>query len=105
MTSCFDFTRGIYDGAEVCKLLGTFILPKLGSIIDKKNTGIYRDDRLVILRSMNARGLEKMRKIITKMFKQVGFQIEIETKLKNVYFLDIKFNLITGLYTTYKKPN
>ena len=60
---------GIYDGAEVCKLLGRFISPKLGNIIDKKNTSIYRDDRLVILKNMNARGIEKNRKIITKMFK------------------------------------
>ena len=60
---------GIYDGAEVCKLLDRFISPKLGNIIDKKNTSIYRDDRLVILKNMNARGIEKNRKIITKMFK------------------------------------
>ena len=100
-TSCFDVTMGIYDGAEVCKLLGTFISPKLGNIIDKKNRGIYCDDGLVILRNTNAREIEKMRKIV----KEIGFQIEIETILKNVYFLDITFNLITRLYTPYKKPN
>ena len=44
---------GNYDGAEVCELLGTFILSKLGSIIDKKNTGLYHDDVLVVLRNMN----------------------------------------------------
>ena len=26
------------------ELVGTFILPKLGNIIGKKNTGLYRDD-------------------------------------------------------------
>ena len=37
---------GSYDGAEVCELVGTFILSKLGNI-GKKNTGLYSDNRLV----------------------------------------------------------
>ena len=34
-----------------------------------------------------------------------GFQIEIETNLKEVNFLDVTFNLNSGLYKPYKKPN
>ena len=45
---------GNYDGAEVCKLIGTFILSKLGKI-DKKNTGLYHDNGLIVLRNMNFR--------------------------------------------------
>ena len=104
-TSCFDFTMGNYDGAEICELVGTFILSKLGNTMGKKNTGLYRDDGLIVLRNMNARGTYKMRKIIIKMFKEVEFQLEIKTNLKKVHFLDVMFNLITGLYTPYKKPN
>ena len=96
---------GSYDGAKVCKLVGTFILSKLGNIIGKNNTGLYCDDRLAILRNMNAPGTDKMRKIIIKLFKEVGFQLEIKFNLKKVEFLDVIFNLITGLYTPYKKPN
>ena len=58
------------------------ILSKLGNIIDKKYPGLYRDDGLVILRNMNARGTEKVRNIIIKMFKEVEFQLEIKTNLK-----------------------
>ena len=94
---------GSYDGAEVCEFVGTFILPKLGNIIGKKNTGLYRDDGLAVLRKMNARGKDKMRKIIIKMSKEVGFQLDIKSNLKKVEFFDITFNLITGLYTPYKK--
>ena len=36
--SCFGVTMSSYDGAEVCELVGTFILSKLGNIIGKKNT-------------------------------------------------------------------
>ena len=94
-----------YDGTEVCELVGTFISSKLGSIIGKKKTGLYRDEGLAVLRNMNARGTDKMRKIIIKMFKEVGFQPEIKSNLKKVEFLDVTFNLITSLYTPYKKPN
>ena len=54
---------------------------------------------------MNARGTDKMRKIIIRMFKEVGFQLEIKSNLKKVEFLDVTFSLITGLYTPYNKPN
>ena len=96
---------GSYDGAEVCELVGTFILSKLGNIIGKKNTGLYRDDGLAVLKNMNAWGTDEMRKIIIKIFKEVGFQLEIKSNPKKVEFLDVTFNLITGLYTPYKKPN
>ena len=39
------------------------------------------------------------------MFKEVGLKLEIKTNLKKVSFLEVTFNLITGLYTPYKKPN
>ena len=96
---------GRYDDVEVCELVGTFILSKVGNIIGKKNTGLYHDNRLVVLRNMNVWGIDKIRKIIIKIFKDVGSQLEIKTNLKKVEFLDVTLNLITGLYTPYKKPN
>ena len=54
---------------------------------------------------MNAWGPDKLKKIIIKMFKEVGFLLEIKTNFKKVEFLDVTFNLITGLYIPYKKPN
>ena len=74
--SCFGVTINSYDGLEVCELVGTFILSGLGSIIGKKNTGLYRDDGLVVLRNMNAWGIDKIRKIIIKMFKDIGFNLK-----------------------------
>ena len=35
----------------------------------------------------------------------IGFQIEIKTNLHEVNFLDITFNLRSGTYRPYKKPN
>ena len=45
---------GSYDRAEICELVGTFILTKLGKNIIKKNAGLYLHDGLVVLRNINA---------------------------------------------------
>ena len=42
--SLFDVTLGPYDGAEVCELVGTFLLDKISVKYDKNNTGLYRDN-------------------------------------------------------------
>ena len=49
--------------------------------------------------------MDRMRKNIIKVFKDVGFKIEIQTNLKIVDFLDVTFNLENGTYRPYKKPN
>ena len=54
---------------------------------------------------MNARRADKMRTIIIKIFKEVGYQLEIKTNFKKAEFLEVTLNLITGLYTPYKKPD
>ena len=37
--SCFDVTMGSYDGAEVCEVVGIYLLSLLANIIDKNNSG------------------------------------------------------------------
>ena len=44
----FDVPMGCFDGVEICELVGFFILNQLGSVIDKNNIGLYRDDGLGI---------------------------------------------------------
>ena len=80
-TSCFDVTMDCYDGAEVCKLVRTFNLSKLANIIFKINTGLYRDNGVVVLRSMNAERIDKIEKIIVTMSQEVGLQLEIKANL------------------------
>ena len=40
---------GSYDGAEICELVGLFILKQLGKTFGNKNIGLYRDDGLAII--------------------------------------------------------
>ena len=87
------------------ELVGIFILKSLEDKIDKQDIGLYRDDGLMILRNANGQKTDRTRKYIIKVMKGLGFQIEIETNLKEVNFLDVTFNLNSGLYKPYKKPN
>ena len=94
-----------FDGAEVCELVGLYILSTLTKKLGITNIGLYRDDGLGVLRNRSKRQIDIVRKNIIKTFKDIGFDIEIETNLKQVNFLDITFNLDNGIYKPYKKPN
>ena len=45
----FDIIMSSYDGAEICELLGLYILSILGKIYGVQNVGLYRDDGLACL--------------------------------------------------------
>ena len=96
---------GSFDGAEICELIGLYILSLLQPIIKKGDIGLYRDDGLMILHKTNPQKTDKIRKQIIKVFKDIGFQIEIEINLPIANFLDITLNLTNETYQPYKKPN
>ena len=77
----------------------------LAKLINKKDCGLFRDDGLLILRNVNDQQVDRMYKNIIKIFKDIGFTIDVETRLKVIDFLDITFNLNNGTYRPYKKPN
>ena len=101
----FDVTMGIFDGAEVCELIGLFLLNNLSEKYGKNNVGLYRDDGLVLLRNANGPQSERTRKDITREFKKQGLNISINTNLKICNFLDVALNLSDGTYDPYRKPN
>ena len=96
---------GSFDGAEICELVGLYILGSLSQTLIKNNLGLYHDDGLIILRGKNGHELDKTRKEIIKIFKNIGFQIDININLKIVDFLDVTFNLAENSYKPYKKTN
>ena len=101
----FDVTMGSFDGAEVCELVGLLLLSKLTSVVEKKNIGLYRDDGLCVIGNANGPKMDKIRKQITSIFKQQGLSITIDTNLLATDFLDVTFDLATGKYFPYRKPN
>ena len=49
----FDVTMGAYDGAEVCELVGCFLLSIVTQTYDKSNIGLYRDDGLAVFKNIS----------------------------------------------------
>ena len=57
---------GSYDGAEVCEIVGLYLLEKLSTLIDKKKIGLYRDDGLSVIDNANGPKLDRLRKDIIR---------------------------------------
>ena len=101
----FDVSMGAYDGAEVCELIGIFLLNLLGRQYDTKNIGLYRDDGLSIFKNRSGPQMEKIKKRLQKVFKDNGLNVIIECNMKIVNYLDVTFNLNDGTYRPYQKPD
>ena len=101
----FDVTMGSYDGAEVCEVVGLYILYTLGKVVGDEHVGLYRDDGLGEFPGMSNSEADRTRKKIVKVFKDNGLSITIEINLKCTDFLDITLDLTTGKYYPYRKPN
>ena len=94
--SMFDVTMGSFDGAEICELVGLFILNDLTPKFGKEYVGLYRDDGLLLLRGTNGRAADRARKDLNMIFQHVGLKITAEVKHHTVNFLDITLNLRNG---------
>ena len=86
-------------------VVGLFILNHLGKKLGKKNIVLYRDDGLAIIKNRSARLADKTRKELHKVFEQFGPKITAESNLHVVNFSDVTFDLATGKYKPYRKPN
>ena len=94
-----------FDVAEICELVGLYILSQLSNFINKKEIGLYRDDGLEAVDNSNGPKLDKLKKKIIALFKTDGFNISTETNLTTTDFLDVTFDLKTGKYYHLRKPN
>ena len=101
----FDVAMGNFVGAEVCELVGLHLLNKIKFLLGSNNVGWYRDDRLAIVHKANDSKVDRLRKDIINLFKDERLSITIDTNLIEADFLDVSFNLNTGKYFSFKKPN
>ena len=101
----FDVTMGAYDGAEVCELVGTYMLNIIGEKYDKTEIGLYRDDGLAISKNQSGPQNERMKKFLQKAFKDKGLDLVIQCNMKIVNYLDVTLNLSTGQTKPYRKED
>ena len=101
----FDFPMGCYDGAEVCELVGTYILNKLKNATNKDNICLYRDDELGIFQNIPKTEIERKKNQIVKVFEECGLSITIKCNSKSADFLDVMYDLVYEIYKPYRKVN
>ena len=95
---------GPIDGAEICELVGLYLLHNLCDPAQNAELGLYRDNGLVVVRNASGPNVDKIKKKIIKIFQQHNLKITTEANLIQTDFLDVTFNLDTGKYWPYKKP-
>ena len=96
---------GSFHGAEVCDLIGLYLLDKINTATGLSSIGLYRDDGLGVIDQTSGTHRERLKKKIIKTFKDTGFKITIEIGSTSTEFLDISLNLLTDYYQVYSKPN
>ena len=99
----FDVPMRCFDGAEIRGLVWIYNLHLLNSIIRIENVGLNRDDGLGVLQNLSGPDTERLRKLITKIFKDCGLTISIKKSLKTVDFHDVRFALVNNTYQCYRK--
>ena len=97
-----DVTIGSYDGAEVCELVGLYMLSQLQQL--NVNIGLYRDDGLGVT-TQRPQQVENTKKKICKIFKDNGLKISVEANKHIVDFLDVTMDLQKNTYQPFMKPN
>ena len=58
----FDVKMGVHDGAEVCEVVGTFLLDKNSVKYDKNSIGLYLDNGLSVFKNKSGAQLEGIKK-------------------------------------------
>ena len=94
-----------FDGEKTCELVRLYCQSKLEKILPKSTFGRYQDDGLALLRNLNGQQNGKVRENIIRVFKGIGFSLEIETSLKEVDCLDVSLHRPNESYGSEKKPN
>ena len=65
----FDVPTKCFDGAEVCELVGNFIFKKLKNVFQNNTFGLFRDDRLAVIKGLPGPEIERLKKNVIKIFK------------------------------------
>ena len=73
----FDVIMGIYDEAEVCELVGSFLRYALSLKYNKTSIDLYRDDGLAVFRNVSGVHCEKIKKELQKLFQQHDLKLII----------------------------
>ena len=103
----FDIGQGSFDGAESSELIGLFMIDQVVNVhevLPKDHFGLYRDDILGV-DSGGGPKIERDKKKIVKIFKDLGLHITTEATTRRVHFLDFVLDLDKKIHKPFQKPN
>ena len=78
----FNITEGSFDGAEVCELVGLYLLNQLKDITSG-SVGVYRGDGLAILHKYSGPQIDRLRKKYYQLFQTMRFSDHNGNKFEN----------------------
>ena len=105
INSAFDVTMGSFDGAEICELVGLYLLYQMKNEFPMINFGLYRDDGLGVYVDIPGPQIERIKKNIVQLYKRNGLKITININFHQVNFLDVTLELNEDKFWPYRKPN
>ena len=100
----FDVPMGSYDGAEICEIVGLYLLHKISAagLFEQNEFGLYRDDGLAVTNTNKQKGA-RLCGDLARLFKKEGLSITCEYSGKVTDFLDIKFDLEKSAFRPFRK--
>ena len=98
----FNVSMGSWDGAEVCEIVGLFLLSKLQNLAI--NLGLYRDDGLGVT-TLRPRLAELEKQKVIRIMNEYGLKITAKANDDSVNFLDVNLNLVTSTFRPFMKDN
>ena len=101
----FDVTMGAYMGAQICDLVGLYLLHQIENRFPLLKLGLYRDDGLGVTYGIPGPARARMMKDIRDLFAENGLSITIDMGPKRAEFLDVVLDLEAESYGPYRKPN
>ena len=100
----FDVPMGSLDASEVSETVGLYLLHRMEDIIPDGRVGLYRDDGLSVIEG-NGQEVERIRKKLSRLFKEEGLNITSEGNITLVDFLDVVLDLKNSTYKPFTKLN
>lgn len=98
---------GSLDSAEASDLVGLFLLYNLSAFdcLDSDSVGLYRDDGLLVVKNSSKIKVDRIRKMIYRVFKDLGLRTIVTTNVRQVDFLDVTLDLANNIFQPYVKVN
>ena len=72
----FNVPMGCFGEAEVCEIVGTYILNQIKDTFRHHSVGFHRDDGLAIVKGLSGLGIERMKKRVIEILKDSKSPLE-----------------------------